>query len=225
MTIEEHANEVHDKLVRTPARLACRVREYPEADTYLDIKISRTDGTILRRILDYEMESGPFSVYKIYSYFKKALRYPKSYKNTHQWIQKLYSLGMIEEVYGNYARGARFYRISTGGWLNLILDGIFRSTWYEKVLIKFYDQNIFFKTFILPYFEIDTVKTLKTGLGLDLYLIICCEATILWLEVLLIRPLTNLSGEHRNLALYILSSLSLSKPILSRSYPTYLYDM
>src|SRR5918994_5408045 len=41
---------------------------------------------------------------------------------------------------------------------------------------------------------------------------------------LLIMPLTNLSSEHRNLVLYILSSLSLSKPILSRSYPT-LYGM
>jgi hypothetical protein len=33
LTIEEHANEVHDELVRTPARLACGVRECPEADT------------------------------------------------------------------------------------------------------------------------------------------------------------------------------------------------
>jgi hypothetical protein len=153
------------------------------APSYLDAEIiSRTDRTILRRLLDYEMENGSFSVYKIYSYFKKALMHPKSYKNTHQWIQRLYSLGMIEEVYGNYARGARFYRISTGGWLNLILDATFRYTGYEQALIKFYDQNIFFKTFVLPYFEIDTVKTLKTGLGLDLYLINCCEATILWLE-------------------------------------------
>jgi hypothetical protein len=113
--------------------------------SYLDIKISRTDGAILRRLLYYEMESGPFSVYKIYTYFKKALMHPISYKNTHQWIQKLYSLGMIEEVYGNYARGARFYRISTGGWLNLILDGTLSSIRYEQALIKFYDQNIFLR--------------------------------------------------------------------------------
>lgn len=151
------------------------------APSYLDIKISRTDGVILRRLLDYEMQHGPFSVYKIYSFFKKALMHPISYKNTHQWIQKLYSLGVIEEIFGNYARGARFYRISTGGWLQLILDYTLGSTWYEQALVKYYDQNIFFKTFILPYFEIDTVKTLK-WLGLHLYLRDCCEATILYLE-------------------------------------------
>src|SRR5712691_5248044 len=32
-SIEEDANEVHDQLVRTPARFAYRVRECPEADT------------------------------------------------------------------------------------------------------------------------------------------------------------------------------------------------
>jgi hypothetical protein len=154
------------------------------APSYLDTEIiSRTDLTILRRLLLYEMESGPFSVYKIYSYFKRALANPKAYKNVHQWIQKLYSLGMIEEVYGNYARGARFYRISTGGWLKLILDATFMYIGYGEALIKYYDQNIFFKTFILPYFEIDTVRYhLKRSLGLDLYLIDCCEATIIFLE-------------------------------------------
>ena len=62
--------------------------------------------------------------------------------------------------------------------------GFIESIFFSKVsksLVKYYDQNIFFKTFILPYFEIHTVKALK-WLGLDLYLIDCCEATILWLE-------------------------------------------
>jgi hypothetical protein len=147
------------------------------------VELSRTDFFILRRLLEYEIDNGPFSVYKIYSSFKKTLRKPKAYKNVHQWIQKLYSLDMIEEVPGSYPRGAKFYRISNGGWLNLIIDGTLRFTGYEQALIKYYDQNIFFKTFIVPYFEIDTVKYFSgPGSFLVYYLIDCCEATIIYLE-------------------------------------------
>jgi hypothetical protein len=147
-------------------------------------EITKTDLTILRRLLVYETENGPFSVYKIYSYFKTQLGCPKSYKNTHQLIQKLYSLSMIEEVYGNYARGARFYRISTSGWLKLILKMTFHYTGYEQALVKYYDQNIFFKTFIFPYFEQDTIRYryLKDILHLDFYLRDCCQETILFLR-------------------------------------------
>src|SRR6266496_433102 len=85
------------------------------------VELTDSDLTILRRLLRYEMENGPFSVYKIYSDFKNAPK-PRAYKVVHQRLQKLYSQGVIEEIHGSYPRGAKFYKISNGGWLNLIMD-------------------------------------------------------------------------------------------------------
>jgi hypothetical protein len=126
-----------------------------------EIQLGESDLNHFGVLLEYETEEGLFSIYKIYSYYKrKRMKHAYAYKNIHQKTQKLFSLGLIEEVKGKILslHGAKFYRLSVNGWFNVIMKRLFRYSGYEKAIIKFLDKNIFFKTFLYPYFEPKTVE-------------------------------------------------------------------
>lgn len=76
-----------------------------------------------------------------------------AYKNVHQKLQKLFSLGLLQEVEHNKRsfHGARFYKVSPKGWFNLLINS---STLLpssiapsiEKAVRKYYSKNIIFET-------------------------------------------------------------------------------
>ena len=103
--------------------------EYMLASSYQhdfrEVKMTEGDLAFLTQQvlkLDYKgYIKDHFSVYKIYSEIKKAGS-SMAYKNVHQKVHKILSLGLIEEVGTGYVlHGARYYQISPNGWLNLIL--------------------------------------------------------------------------------------------------------
>jgi hypothetical protein len=117
-----------------------------------------------------------FSVYKIYSEIKKAGS-SMAYKNVHQKVHKILSLGLIEEVGTGYVlHGARYYQISPNGWLNLILTS--EDPWIKHAIKKYYNKNIIFKTFLYPYFELETIMFSLDYVELCTYLRNCCHTTI-----------------------------------------------
>jgi hypothetical protein len=123
-----------------------------------EIQLGESDLDHFGILLEYETEEGPFSIYKIYSYYKKKRKKPYAYKNVHQKTQKLFSLGLIEKVKRDTLRGAIFYRLSVNGWYNVIMNRMLNHGPYQKAITKFFDKNIFFKTFLYPYFEPKTVE-------------------------------------------------------------------
>jgi hypothetical protein len=119
---------------------------------------------------------GGFSVYEIYSYMKTRGS-SMAYKNVHQKVHKLLSLGLIEEIGTGYVlHGAKYYQLSLNGWVNLILNSEYSS--FQAALKQYYDKNIIFKTFIYPYFELETILFFLNVLELNTYLRNCCQTTI-----------------------------------------------
>ena len=82
---------------------------------------------------------------------------PLAYININKRFRKYHSLGILEEetIDGGYAHGARNYKISEKGLIFLFLDVIHPDI-YEN-FISFSQSNLF-HTFILPYFESQTIK-------------------------------------------------------------------
>jgi hypothetical protein len=129
-------------------------------------------------LLEWELEYGPFSIYKIYSKLKKS-GHSTAYKNIHQKVQKIFSLGLIEEVKGKYLHGAKFYKISPNGWVNLILRGAFiHAPVCKPAIRKYYNTNIIFKTFIYPYFKLQTLIYFS-DYEIQAYLTGCIETTLI----------------------------------------------
>lgn len=94
---------------------------------------------------------------------------------------------LIEEIPGHFSRGAKYYRLSNSGWFNLLKDTNLYSNSYlaRRSLIDLYDQNIFFKTFLSPYFEKRTIEYFSAiYLTLLMYLDECLMLTENYLETI-----------------------------------------
>jgi hypothetical protein len=151
---------------------------------FKEVKVTDNDiDFLINNLLQWELKHGSFSTYKIYSHLKDMEDFI-AYKNVHLKIRKLFSCGLIEEVEGKYFHGAKFYRISPNGWFNLILRGVFNYALICKPAItKYYNDNIIFKTFIFPYFEIETLRHFSDS-TIGMYLYDCCQTTLLSIEAL-----------------------------------------
>lgn len=141
-----------------------------------EMKLSKYEKIWLNIAMRYEYKKGQFSIWDISKEcYKKD--YKSKYKVTHNGIQKLFSLQLVEEVEGKFSRGKRVYILSTNGWFNAILNDLFYSSYNTQIIEKFYETNIFFKTFLYPYFELSTIKAIQSLLFVN-YLKECCETTI-----------------------------------------------
>jgi hypothetical protein len=145
-------------------------------NNFKEVKMTEGDLSFLtEQVITSDSKEGPFSAYKIYSKIKKEGS-SLAYKNVHQKVHKLLSLGLIEEVETGYIlHGAKYYQISPNGWLNLILKS---EDPYLQAVKKYYDKNIIFKTFVYPYFELETIMYFLNYLELNAYLRNCCQTTV-----------------------------------------------
>lgn len=143
-----------------------------------------------RNIVMWALNNGPFSVYQIYSNLSNRGQ-NMAYKNVHPKLQKLYSLGLLEgaEYHGRSIHGAKYYKVSSKGWFNLIANASlinFRSVASSvmKATKKYYSNNIIFSTLVYPYFNSKSITLiLEEEMLLD-YLINCCQSTV---DVILTR--------------------------------------
>jgi hypothetical protein len=156
----------------------------------LDIGDVALTGSLLRcleLLLRFELKFGAFSVYQFCNFLKKTLVRGFAYKNVHANVQKLHNLGLVEGITGYFPRGAKYYKISSRGWFNLINKDILYASSYlgRRCLIDLYDHNIFFKTFFCPYFEKKTIEHFsEVYLTLLLYLDDCLMLTENYLETI-----------------------------------------
>lgn len=144
-------------------------------DDFREVKMTEGDIDFLSEKLASYRE-GRFSVYQIYSDMKKEGS-SIAYKNVHQKVHKLLSLGLIQDVGTGYVlHGAKYYQISLNGWINLILKS--EDFLFHEAIRQYYDKNIIFKTFIYPYFELETILFFLNHLEVNTYLRNCCQTTI-----------------------------------------------
>ena len=101
-----------------------------EVSDVCDVKLTDSMLRYMELILRFEAKFGPFSVYKLCKFLKGALEEPIAYKNVHTNVQKLYVLGLIQELAGHFSRGAKFYKLSNRGWFNLIKHDTLYSSSY-----------------------------------------------------------------------------------------------
>jgi hypothetical protein len=140
-------------------------------------EVKMTDGDLdflSEKLATYR--EGRFSVYQIYSDMKKEGS-SMAYKNVHQKVHKLLSLGLIQDIGTGYVlHGAKYYQISLNRWVNLILKS--EDFLFHEAIRQYYDKNIIFNMFIYPYFELETILFFLNHLEVNTYLRNCCQTTI-----------------------------------------------
>ena len=99
-----------------------------------------------------------------------------AYKNVHVRIKRLEELRLIEKAHGKFARKAINYSLTTQGVFYMVSELRLNI----DVLLENYANNIIFKTLVVPYFEIKTVKdsTLYFYFKLKSYLAECYRITL-----------------------------------------------
>jgi hypothetical protein len=116
------------------------------------------------------------------------------YKNVHTRVIRLYELNLIENVEKESERGAKYYRLSTGGIYNLIRKQRRLFIKIIKNVLQNYEDNIIFKMLLYPYLEKNTIlhiydtRLLSKICG---YLYDCCEATEIALD-----SINNIDGGY-----------------------------
>jgi hypothetical protein len=150
-------------------------------------------GYVEFKILQYFIENrSTFSVYQLFKLFrqewetkdvttntgKHLTRMPASYKNTHKRVKRLSQLKLIEEIKGDYNRGAIHYRISTYGRIAYLANFTSEGSNY----ITDNKSDIVIQQLLFQFFEdetIDSFASLKEFPTIDIgdYLHDCCSIT------------------------------------------------
>jgi hypothetical protein len=104
---------------------------------------------------------------------------PASYKNIHKRVKRLAQLKLIEEIKGDFERGAKHYRVSTYGLISYAGRIITESDEH----IKRNKKDIAIQCLLLQFFEektIDSFNSLEAFPAKEIcdYLHDCCAATI-----------------------------------------------
>jgi hypothetical protein len=123
-------------------------------------------------------KNSPLSVYQIYNEHK--LYHNMKYEsNVRKRIKGLLGSNPIEKVENNKSKhGAVDYRLSTGGLYYLVYSK--RREFIELFtgILRFYDQNIIFRTLLYPYLQKSSLESIKeTSLisKICVYLYECCD--------------------------------------------------
>lgn len=161
------------------------------------IELTKSERAWLKHVMTREARLGKFSAYDLWKELNegKSKKEKTWYKVVHQKTSGLAQLNLLEEVMGDRRayryRGAIMYKLSVNGWFNVILHDLFRDDELTppfhnlKVIEKFYEDNIFFKTFLYPHFELATIKAFHKSHDPRLaytfvnFLSTCCIETLL----------------------------------------------
>lgn len=150
---------------------------------YEKIVLGETEDYFLQMICVF-----PNSAYGVYSALKKdnLSKGPMAYKNVHARIQRLYEIGLIEQMAGDFSRNAIKYRVTTRGLFQILLTHTPSSGTLEM-----YKDNIILSTILYQFFEVETIRrfnTMPRGAALRSYVQKCCEKILQKLEEFRVLP-------------------------------------
>jgi len=168
-----------------------------EISKYRSIILGTTEYNFLKFIAADEEQSA----YGIFLFLKNMGKEqqdlfrikPMAYKNVHERIKRLNSLGLISEVKGNFKRNAIRYSITSRGIFQLFLSAKDDTFTFTRLLKPEYSQNLVLKTILYQYFDLDTIKSftkieepfdfaLARSSIISNYLMRCCEAILTEVE-------------------------------------------
>ena len=104
--------------------------------------------------------SKSLSTYQVFSLLKKTM-YKSEYKNVYKKVQNLLSLNLIEKLpktLDNIEHGAIYYKITSIGIFYLMEN---MQSGLDLEILKHHGEDPFFKVFIYPYFDRETLIHLK----------------------------------------------------------------
>jgi hypothetical protein len=106
---------------------------------------------------------------------------PMAYKNVRKTVKRLYSLGLIDQVEGNFKRNAKMYKLTTKGLIEQLLD----VNPLLPDVFEVYKDDPIIQTLIYQYFELETIKEFETVplMQFRRYLRSCCEAILNALDI------------------------------------------
>jgi hypothetical protein len=106
----------------------------------------------------------------------------KKYKNVYKRVVRLYKLGLIEEVVGNFPRGAKPYRLTSHGLFEYLLLGLGPSV--PRSILDTYKDDVIIEYTLYRYFELDTLKEFRDVAMAFVggYLRRCCESILRKIE-------------------------------------------
>lgn len=145
-----------------------------------------TLGQVERKFLIFL--SGPKTAYSIWSMLENYAKpwNRMAYKNVHKRVVRLHELGLIKQVEGKFKRGAKPYRVTSRGLLELL---IVRGTTVGDfgIWTPSYDDDIILQTILYQFFEVETIRqfsqfSFSARQRLNKYLAKCSETVLKTVE-------------------------------------------
>jgi hypothetical protein len=99
-----------------------------------------------------------------------------AYKNVRKRISRLHSLGLIEQIHGNFKRNAKIYKLTPRGLFERLMD----KDHDLPDIMGLYKNCPIIETLIYQYFELETIANFGEYPLIELrnYLTKCCEAIL-----------------------------------------------
>jgi DNA-binding PadR family transcriptional regulator len=140
------------------------------------VVLGRTERLFLNLLMGLQKKSSAYEVWSILRERGTTM----AYKNVYTRLKRLEKLNLIEKV-GKSKYGAINYRLTTQGLLYQISRFVnIDDTISWSDFLDHYSDSIIFKTLVLPYFEIDTIRhaTVKLYFAITSYLHDCYQITL-----------------------------------------------
>ena len=129
---------------------------YLHDSNFANITISQETLEILTFFI-YHRELTAYQIYKKLEKYDEK----KSYKNTHKKINNLLKLRLIEKTREEFHQhGAIFFKLSPLGLLYCLSFG--KKNFFRLEDLERFKEDIFFKFFVWPYFNSNTIFKLKS---------------------------------------------------------------
>lgn len=115
----------------------------------------------------------------------KTTKYEVDYKNVHKKIKRFLNCGLIEKTETKDRRhNSQFYRLTSAGIFALFYHLRGESKQFNSEILNMlnglltnYGQDYFFKVFVYPFFNRETVLSIRSKIIIELFLNYCTECT------------------------------------------------
>lgn len=122
----------------------------------------------------------PTSAYGLWRILEtNRAKHKMAYKNVHKRVKRLYELGLLQEVKGDFQRNAKPYRLTSRGLFEMLLVP-YRPGFPNPDICNNYRDDLVVKNILYQYFEPESIVNfgLQALSWLGVYMTKCCEAIL-----------------------------------------------
>jgi hypothetical protein len=147
----------------------------------------------------------PMTAYRLWKILEiNKARHKMAYKNVHKRVKRLYELGLLQEVKGEYPRNAKPYKLTSRGLFEMLLVPQKHGFPNPDICNNYKDDTIV-QNIVYQFFEPETIARFDLGAlsWLQDYLTKCCEVIMRLVDET--QHMSKKSQEHHPLE-YLLDS-------------------